>query len=150
MLRFQRQQPLMKEEKAMTLVEVLVSIMILSIIVVTFLTFFIQSRKTVNLSDDISDATYTAQTEVEYIYHLSETKDFDTALNDLKVSDPDGDGEVQFTKEVDGEKVEVAMSTAKDSNGNVIDDKLKSVLVKVYDQSNKLKGQMETKILWEE
>lgn len=150
MLRFQRQQTLMKEEKAMTLVEVLVSIMILSIIVVTFLTFFIQSRKTVNLSDDISDATYTAQTEVEYIYHLSETKDFDTALNDLKVSDPDGDGEVQFTKEVDGEKVEVTMSTAKDSNGNVIDDKLKSVLVKVYDQSNKLKGQMETKILWEE
>ncbi|GAA5416246.1 hypothetical protein Pryu01_01278 [Paraliobacillus ryukyuensis] len=150
MLRFQRQQTLMKEEKAMTLVEVLVSIMILSIIVVTFLTFFIQSRKTVNLSDDISDATYTAQTEVEYIYHLSETKDFDTALNDLKVNDPDGDGEVQFTKEVDGEKVEVTMSTAKDSNGNVIDDKLKNVLVKVYDQSNKLKGQMETKILWEE
>lgn len=137
----------------MTLVEVLASILLLSIIIVTFLTFFIQSRKTVEVSDEISDATYMAQTEIENIYHISETVPFLDGVDQLKTESDTYDGssgQHKFTKTIESNKVKISIAAAKDEADQVISDKLKNVLVLVYDPSGKLKGQMETKILWEE
>lgn len=55
-------------EKGMTLIEILASIVILSIIVVSLLTFFVQSSKTNTVSKNIINATYVAENEMENIY----------------------------------------------------------------------------------
>lgn len=58
-------------EKGLTLVEVLASIVILSIVVTTFLLVFTQTAKTTLQSEETVDATYIAQTEMENVYEMS-------------------------------------------------------------------------------
>ncbi len=55
-------------EKGVTLVEVVASFVILVILLISFYTLFIQTAKTTKSSEDIVDATYIAQTEMEKIY----------------------------------------------------------------------------------
>lgn len=54
--------------KGFSLVEVVASIVILSIIVVSVLSLIIQSAKTTKTSENMIDATYIAQTEMEKAY----------------------------------------------------------------------------------
>src|SRR5690625_3684322 len=62
-------------ENGLTLVEVLASVVLLTIIITIFLNVFMQSAKTNTTSEEIVDATYLAQTEMEKIYSKSiETK----------------------------------------------------------------------------
>jgi prepilin-type N-terminal cleavage/methylation domain-containing protein len=58
-------------EKGLTLIEVLASIVILSIIGVSLLTFFVQSARSNNLSKTMMDATYVAQSNIEEINNLN-------------------------------------------------------------------------------
>ena len=53
------------DESGMTLVEVLVAIALISMIVTTFLSFFIQAAKTNNRTSDINRATFIAQAHLE-------------------------------------------------------------------------------------
>ena len=62
---------LQKNEKGISLVEVLASIVILTLLLTTFLMMFVQSAKTNKKSEEIIDATYIAQTEMENIYAVS-------------------------------------------------------------------------------
>ncbi|MEH7176393.1 type IV pilus modification PilV family protein [Neobacillus vireti] len=55
-------------EKGMTLIEILASIVILSIIVVSLLSFFVQTARSNNVSKNIMDATYVAENEMEEVY----------------------------------------------------------------------------------
>ncbi|MCH1626587.1 hypothetical protein [Fredinandcohnia quinoae] len=61
-------------EKGITLLEVLTSIVILTIIVITFLSMYIQSASTNNVSKDILDTTYIAQSEMEAIYNINKNE----------------------------------------------------------------------------
>lgn len=61
----------LKNEIGFTLIEVLSSIVILTIIITIFLNVFIQSSQTNRTSGEIIDATYFAQTEMERIYEKS-------------------------------------------------------------------------------
>lgn len=152
LLLYKAQQNMDEQEIGMTLVEVLVSILLLSIIVVTFLTFFVQSKKTVTLSDDVSNASYLAQTEMENIYHLSEKLTFDQAMNQLKTEIPNYSEAMDtfnFTKHLEANKVNIRISKAEDSSGTIIAEELKQIVIYVYDYSNKLKAQVETKLLWQ-
>lgn len=54
-------------EKGLTLIEVMVSIVILSIIVVSLLSFFVKSSHSTSLSNKMIDSTYIAQTNIEEI-----------------------------------------------------------------------------------
>ncbi|KGR79652.1 type IV pilus modification PilV family protein [Ureibacillus manganicus] len=54
-----------------SLLEVLVSIVILSLIFLSFFYLFIQSAKTTKSSETIIDSTYVAQSEMEQMYYLS-------------------------------------------------------------------------------
>jgi prepilin-type N-terminal cleavage/methylation domain-containing protein len=56
------------DSKGFTLIEVVVSIVILGIIFISFFAFFIQSNKTTIKSDMIMNATYASQQEMERIY----------------------------------------------------------------------------------
>jgi prepilin-type N-terminal cleavage/methylation domain-containing protein len=55
-------------EKGMTIIEILASIVILSIIVVSLLSFFVQTARSNHVSKNIVDATYIAENEIEEVY----------------------------------------------------------------------------------
>lgn len=55
-------------DKGLSLVEVIASIILISIILLSFVALFLQSNKTTVTSNDIVDATYVAQQEMEAIY----------------------------------------------------------------------------------
>lgn len=64
---------LKNKQSGFTLVEVIASIVIITIILVSFFTFFINTAKTTKTSNDIFDATYYAQKEMEKLYNLTQT-----------------------------------------------------------------------------
>lgn len=59
------------DQRGISLIEVIVSILLISIILITFYGMFIQSKKTNNTAEATGDATYLAQTEMEKVYQLS-------------------------------------------------------------------------------
>ncbi|MGE7771654.1 type IV pilus modification PilV family protein [Viridibacillus arvi] len=67
MMKFYKQ--IRSNEKGFTLIEVLASFVILVILLTSFFTFFIQTAKTGKNSENIVDATYIAQGEMEEIHN---------------------------------------------------------------------------------
>lgn len=63
----------LSSEKGLTLIEILASIVILSIIIVSLISFFVQSARSNSLSENVMDATYIAQTSMEEISNLIST-----------------------------------------------------------------------------
>lgn len=63
----------LKNENGLSLIEVVASILIISVILISFSSFFIQSKKVNVQSNNISDATYTAQAEMEKIFLVSKS-----------------------------------------------------------------------------
>ncbi|WBF56089.1 prepilin-type N-terminal cleavage/methylation domain-containing protein [Lysinibacillus sp. JK80] len=59
---------LINREHGLTLIEVIASIVLISIILLSFMGMFLQTSKTTATSDDIVNATYIAQKEMESIY----------------------------------------------------------------------------------
>ena len=59
------------DENGISLIEVIASILLISIILISFYGMFIQSKKTNVTAESTGDATYFAQTEMEDIYQLS-------------------------------------------------------------------------------
>ncbi|MCA9765469.1 MAG: hypothetical protein KC455_03525 [Carnobacterium sp.] len=68
------------EEAGMTLVELLASILLLSLIVTTFMSFFIQAGKTNNQIDNTNEATFIAQEAIELLTYYSKTKSLEESL----------------------------------------------------------------------
>lgn len=60
-------------DKGFTLVELLVSFVLITILLTTFMMMFTQAAKTNNSSENIVDSTYIAQAEMEKIYGLSKS-----------------------------------------------------------------------------
>lgn len=80
-------------EKGLTLVEVLASIVILSIVVTTFLLVFSQTAKTTKQSEEKVDATYVAQTEMENMYEMSQDYTLDETYKELNGYTKTSDGD---------------------------------------------------------
>lgn len=121
-----------QEESGRTLIEIIASIVLLSIIAIPFAGMFVQSSKSINVSDEIIDATYVAQTEMEWLYHVSSSESGEEK------------GDLRYTKEENDFYIE---TDYKD-----LEDNLVQVIVKVYEYSskNKLEAQMESIYLWRE
>lgn len=62
---------ILKRDSGLTLVEVLASIVLLSIILILFLSLFLQFSNTSRKSEGIITATYIAQEEMESFYEMS-------------------------------------------------------------------------------
>lgn len=60
------------QDSGVTLVELLASILLLTIIVTTFLIFFVQAGRTNNRIDDMNEATFIAQEQMELITAYAE------------------------------------------------------------------------------
>lgn len=65
---------MLSKEEGMTLVEVLASILLLSLIITTFMSFFIQAAKTNNRTDLVNEATFIAQEQIELLTYYSKTE----------------------------------------------------------------------------
>jgi prepilin-type N-terminal cleavage/methylation domain-containing protein len=148
-------------EKGLTLIEVLASIVILTIIGVSLLTFFVQSARSNNLSKTLMDATYVAQTQIEEINNYNQSSTSATSINTISQSliNPGG-----FTRYYDTVVGCTSSSTSTFCYGKTlagdnryVDLRLSThsvdigkVLVKVYKDSTKTKqeAQMEMFIPW--
>ncbi|WP_453994655.1 type IV pilus modification PilV family protein [Bacillus nitroreducens] len=124
-------------DKGISLIEILVSIVILSIIVVSFITLFVQSAKTNRVSEDIIDATYVAQSTIENIYNISKSS---TSYNGKNVVDEDAcKPSCQFIKNESGYEIQITIEN----------NDLHTVLVEVYNRTTGRKeAQMETLLNW--
>ena len=79
---------MLKSEEGMTLVEVLASILLLSLIITTFLSFFIQAAKVNNQTDAVNEATFIAQEQIELLTYYATTMTVEETLDLIKDESP--------------------------------------------------------------
>ncbi|OAT80882.1 hypothetical protein A6P54_12805 [Bacillus sp. MKU004] len=132
-------------ERGITLVEIIASIAILSLIILTFVPIFTQSMRSSKAASDMLDSTYLAQTVMENVYQLTTEYQFNEAVNHVDEMTFIGsqDDWYQYVQYKDGTYIELLIEKP--------DDELSNVLVKVYadDTKSKLEAQMETIYRWE-
>ncbi|TSI10133.1 hypothetical protein [Lysinibacillus sp. BW-2-10] len=68
-------------ESGISLVEVIASIVILSVILISIFTMLTQSGRTTKNNEDIVEATYLAQTEMEKLYAETQSKSYSDYTN---------------------------------------------------------------------
>lgn len=138
------------DQKGMTFIEVLLSITILSIVIMAFLTFFIQSSKTNEQSSDILDATYLTQTYMETFYMRSTENSFDMFIAELKEQD-------HFQEHVAAEAGYVELSKLDQGYFIVLKikeprDGISPLMIRTYKDASQsqLMAKMESRIQWKQ
>ena len=145
-----------QNESGFSLVEVLASTILITIILLSFFTLFINSAKTTKTSESIVDFTYLAQKEMENVYEkssLSTSTKWDDIKNDIANSN------LGYTYLEDRNGYTIFKKTVVDVNGYVLlkikmhentkYDYLTKTIIEVYDaEKNILKAQMETILSW--
>lgn len=130
-------------EKGLTLIEILASLTILSLTIVSILTMFVQSSRANHYSANKIDATYVAESVMEEMTNLVATS---TDLT--KVSAPNGftikDCLTCYGNSIQGHYVYINVYEKQPGNGLV------TVSVKVFQDSSKVKqeAQMESLLSW--
>ena len=99
------------DESGMTLVEVLVAIALISMIVTTFLSFFIQAAKTNNRTSDINRATFIAQAHLETLNQYTSYSEIEEAY---LLVDQEEEGRTIKTKD-EGFFIETTIDVPKDN-----------------------------------
>ncbi|WP_026676460.1 prepilin-type N-terminal cleavage/methylation domain-containing protein [Fictibacillus gelatini] len=135
-------------EKGLTLVEILVSIVILSIIIVSMIPMFIQSAKSNAISKNIMDSTYLAQKEMEEIINM----------NNNSVSPSITDLSNQILKKGYSNDASCSNCYGINKNGHYVFIQIKNqssdlgkVILKIYrdDKKNRQEAQMEMLLSWQ-
>ncbi|WP_332649387.1 type IV pilus modification PilV family protein [Lysinibacillus sp. 54212] len=149
-----------KNERGFGLLEVVASIVLITIILLSFFAFFIQSKKTNSSSESINEATYIAQKEMEKIYNLSKQSSLsnlsrsyingytflEEEINNCTNSstiDPSTYGKIfSYQKDIDNFTSKITISTLCDyeNAGNV--------LIEVSDSSDIQKAKVENIYVW--
>ncbi|NLK97128.1 MAG: prepilin-type N-terminal cleavage/methylation domain-containing protein [Epulopiscium sp.] len=130
-------------EQGFTLIEVLVSLTLISIIITGVMGLFVFSARSGKSSKESLDATYTARNYMEMIYGLSQTVDFESGLDQIRTEkgfEKISPSENLFGKTVDDQYVTIQLK----ERGNLI-----NVIVNVYEDTA-LRAKMETLLLWAE
>jgi prepilin-type N-terminal cleavage/methylation domain-containing protein len=124
---------LKNKRDGLTLIEVILSLAILGIIIISFLNMFVFSTVTNSKSEDIMDATYIAQGRIEKRFGESKDRTVPIPLDIGKI----------YSGSIEGYWIEEEILN--------IDDNLVRLIVKVYsdESKNKLEAQMETYLLWD-
>lgn len=145
---------IMKNDKGLTLVEVLASTILISLILMTFLMMFAQAGKTNVASEMIVDSTYTAQEEMEKIYGLSKkispsNKASAFPTTQYETAKPVSKDEINWTEYTkkntpSNEKIKVRIDTS------VPNAKMTRVIVEVYEGAKtNPSAKMENVLVWE-
>lgn len=141
---------LIKSNTGSIFIEILISLILISMVLLTFMSMFVISAKVNRKSKDVLDATYSAQNLMEELYVLSLSKTLETTVGDLRsfiLSDSSyenlDDEEVIRGKYDD---LDVAI-TIKDTE----DEKLSLVKVEVYSDATYKQSQavMQSNFLWQ-
>lgn len=138
-------------DKGLTLVEILASIVILSLLIISFLALFLNSAKSINKTEVIIDSTYVVQTKMEEIYGISQTYGFSNSLSRYS-----GLGWTEIVSNQPLTKITMNQNNdyyiTAELTKNVNSPNLVTVLIKAYDDESKqkLETQMETILLWKE
>ena len=75
---------LLRNNKGFSLIEVIAALLIITIILLSFFSILIQTKKTEVRSNETVVATYIAQAVMEEIYYLSTTMDYDENNETIK------------------------------------------------------------------
>lgn len=132
-------------EKGLTLVEILAAIVLISIIFISIITILNLTAKTNRTSEEIVDATYIAQKEMEFIYKLStEDSSFSESLGYEELA-KEGNWNV-YRK--DSEQAGYFLEIKEDKS----ERPMIRIVVKVFESSDEAKidpkAQMETLLIW--
>lgn len=153
----------MKNEMGMSLAEILASIVILSILLFFFLGMFINSSKVNVKSEEVIDATYIAQTEIENLYAVSiQTKlaDRETEILDVlglgytHISGGPGDPYLVFTKDMTDYSIELRIENdiqidPTQPDYNAMTSSIVEVEAKATGVGDKTSAKMELLLQWE-
>lgn len=141
----------LKDEGGVTLVEVVTSLVLITIILLSFAGLFIQSTKTGKASQEIVDATYIAQVEMENMYSFSKFLP-QSQIEQYFIDE----GYTKVDEESDSTKITFTISDAnthslKKFKFKFSYNKLLGVVVEVYDPKTLvLKSKMENILEWKE
>lgn len=138
-----------RNNKGVSLVEVIASIVILSIILISVFVLFVRSAETTHTTDEIVDATYVAQTELESLYAVAKNTAFSTreaAILSAGYTNLDAGGNAlgyfEKTDATTGDYIKVTITQIASST-------LTRVVIEVYDEKNgTMKAQMQNTIKW--
>lgn len=139
-----RIQKIQEQQQGLTLVETIAGIVIISIILLSIVTLLTQTAKTNRTSEQLIDATYIAQTEMETIYKLSlENKELSEVTEYNKQTE--NNQTTIYTKIDETNNYKIEIIEQKDESP------MRRIIVKVYDQKDntKIKAQMESLYNWE-
>lgn len=136
-----------KNQSGLTLVEVLAGIVLISIIMLLFITVFSQFFSTTKKSEDIISATYVAQKEMEQIYDLSQTTSFnelDSKLSEHGYEKYKIENSWAFFRKKDTFDILVKIKTPEEVD-------LIPIVIEVFEPStSKLEATMEHLLKWKE
>jgi competence protein ComGC len=132
-------------------VEILISLILISMVLLTFMSMFVTSAKVNRKSKDVLDATYSAQSLMEKLYDLSVSKSLENTLNELQDSVL-ADSEY---KEKDGGQVIEGKYEDFDVKITIKDreeEELRTVKVEVYSDATYKQSQaiMQSNLLWKD
>ncbi|MFY3792773.1 type IV pilus modification PilV family protein [Ureibacillus sp. MALMAid1270] len=152
------------DESGLSLIEVIASVVILTIILLGIFGLFVQSAKTTKNSEKIVDATYIAQTEMENLYLQTKKSceiedvmircypisNYVKAIHDLGYTNIDDSGYPlgYFKKYISNSNFYVKLTVKTPVNGV---DYLTRVIIYVIEVGNSgevIKAQMENTIQW--
>lgn len=136
-----------QSEKGMTLIEVVASIVILSIILLSVYKLLISSSETTKTSETIIDATYIAQTEMENFYSFSHENNMPAQFDkeifpsyEYKRNEDSSTFIYQNDTDYPGYSLELKLK--------LTGSNMTRIILKVYNNKNVLKSQMETTLEW--
>ena len=147
------------DERGISLLEVIVSMLLLSIILISFFGFFVQSNKSYNTSETITNGIYKGQTVMEHIYFVSKNSPF--SIDNLNSKD-------YYFEPLPLEEYNTLYNLTNSKNYQYlyIDESKKnfqiilkinkignyystySVIIEIYDEQNKLKNKIENIYNW--
>lgn len=113
----------LKSESGVTLVELLAAITILSLFVTVFLAYFTQAANTNNITNEVNEATFIAQEEMERVTHHATENTVESYVK---------------PENKNGFEIETKITPAEDSD-------LQKIVVTVL-EGGKLRAKMETRL----
>ncbi|MEH7223077.1 type II secretion system protein [Bacillus sp. JJ1566] len=136
-----------RNQSGNSLIEVLASIVILSLIIVSIVPMFIQSSKANNISKNMTESTYLAETEMEEIIYLNSNSSSPSLIelsNEIRNKGYISDSSCTncYGKTKDGHYILVQVKDISTDLGKVV--------LKIYKDTSKelLESQMEMIVSW--
>lgn len=134
---------ILQNDEGLTLVEVIASIILISIILLSFMALFLQSNKTTVTSNDIVDATYVAQKEMEEIYTNRTEKTIEDIIMKMNKQSPQYMKITQDTwKKELSNTVNIQLKMVADNDYSAL--QLTTIIIEVY-ENDVLKSRFENR-----